>query len=141
MKDFAETGDCRRQVLLDALGAEQAYCHGCDLCNARRAIKEGVRQKKITADWQTAFNLIKKARNFYTQEDIENELQAILNCESVKKTGSKIWNHSDATEIVSQLLESGKIKKGGILWKNRLSCVTTRPLVQLHHHPRQEHQA
>lgn len=30
--DFAETRNCRRQVLLDALGAEKAACKGCDNC-------------------------------------------------------------------------------------------------------------
>ena len=37
MKQFAETRDCRRQVLLDALDAEQAVCSGCDLCDARNS--------------------------------------------------------------------------------------------------------
>ncbi len=32
---FAETSSCRRQILLDALGAEQAVCSGCDLCDSR----------------------------------------------------------------------------------------------------------
>ena len=35
MLRFSETEECRRQVLLDALGAEQAVCSGCDLCDSR----------------------------------------------------------------------------------------------------------
>ncbi|MCR5612856.1 RecQ family ATP-dependent DNA helicase [Treponema sp.] len=34
---FAESKTCRRQVLLDALGGEQAVCEGCDICLSRRA--------------------------------------------------------------------------------------------------------
>lgn len=136
MKDFAETDDCRRQVLLDALGAEQAYCHGCDLCNQKKLPeKEAKKERRENiSDWETAYKLIKQAKNFYTQEEIESELVEKLNSESVRKIGRRIWNHSDATEIISQLMESGKIKKGGILWKNRLRITSITP--QVRHHPR-----
>ncbi|WP_081773739.1 RecQ family ATP-dependent DNA helicase [Treponema sp. C6A8] len=132
MKNFAETNDCRRQVLLDALGAEEAYCHGCDLCNQRKMTeKEGKKARRENiSDWETAYNLIKHARNFYTQEEIENELLEKLNSDSIKKIGRRIWNHSDATEIISQLMESGKIKKGGIFWKNRLRISPITPQVR-----------
>ncbi len=134
MKAFAETTDCRRQILLDALGAEKAYCHGCDLCNLRKLPPRQQKKelKKGISDWQKAYKLIKHARNFYTQEDLEQDLQNKLNAYSIEKLGKRIWTHSDATEIISQLLESGKIKKGGILWKNRLS-VTRQEQPLLHH--------
>lgn len=35
IKDFAETTQCRRQVLLDALGGEKVVCSGCDNCTAQ----------------------------------------------------------------------------------------------------------
>ena len=55
--------------------------------------------------------------------------------ESVKKIGMRIWTHSDVSEILSQLLESGKIIKGKILWKNRLTISPQhrRQLPLLHH--------
>jgi ATP-dependent DNA helicase RecQ len=37
IKDFAETTQCRRQVLLDALGGEKVVCSGCDNCTAKAA--------------------------------------------------------------------------------------------------------
>lgn len=43
---FAETSDCRRQVLLDALGAEQAVCSGCDLCDSRVQAADGSAKEK-----------------------------------------------------------------------------------------------
>lgn len=120
MMNFAESQDCRRQVLLDALGAEEAYCQGCDLCLARRAEKDGRKIKRQLTDFEQALKLIRKYRGFYTIEEIESELEAFFNEESVKKIGMRIWTHSDLSEILSQLLESGKIRKGRILWKDRL---------------------
>ena len=55
LRDFAETTACRRQVLLDALGAEQAGCSGCDLCDTRKKEAEtGKLQKPALSDWQIA---------------------------------------------------------------------------------------
>ena len=107
-------------MLLDALGAEEAYCQGCDLCLARRAEKDGRKIKRQLTDFEQALKLIRKYRGFYTIEEIESELEAFFNEESVKKIGMRIWTHSDLSEILSQLLESGKIRKGRILWKDRL---------------------
>ena len=39
LREFAGTRNCRRQVLLDALGAEQAVCSGCDICREKALLK------------------------------------------------------------------------------------------------------
>lgn len=39
LREFAGTKSCRRQVLLDALGAEQAVCSGCDICRGKAFLK------------------------------------------------------------------------------------------------------
>lgn len=39
LREFAGTKSCRRQVLLDALGAEQAVCSGCDICREKALLK------------------------------------------------------------------------------------------------------
>lgn len=39
LREFAGTRNCRRQVLLDALGAEQAVCSGCDICRGKALLK------------------------------------------------------------------------------------------------------
>lgn len=146
MMDFAQTKDCRRQVLLDALGAEKAYCHGCDLCQERQAEKEGKKMRNQPCDFEEALKLIKKYRGFYTMEEIEGELERIFNEDSVKKIGMRIWTHSDVSEILSQLLESGKIRKGRILWKDRLSVSPIRqqrrhlPLLHQRHLPQEQEQ-
>ncbi len=56
LKDFAETNDCRRQVLLDALGAEKAVCSGCDNCRKKELENEILeRQGKISGNfWSNA---------------------------------------------------------------------------------------
>ncbi len=132
MRDFAETKECRRQVLLDALGAEQAVCSGCDLCDARRAEMESKNQKytlkhfrhpnrhKSLSDWQQAYEIIKHARNYYSEDDIEAELFDRMNENSCQKLGLNIWTHKDTVEVVKQLKDSGRIELDNFLWKGRL---------------------
>lgn len=132
MRDFAETTECRRQVLLDALGAEQAVCSGCDLCDARRAAEQSENQKyvlghfrhpnrhKNLSDWQQAYEIICKARNYYSEDDIETELFERMNDRTRRLLGLNIWTHKDTVEVVKQLKDSGRIELDNFLWKGRL---------------------
>lgn len=118
MMEFAETKDCRRQVLLNALGAEQAVCSGCDNCNNKKS--ESVIKNKLLSDYETTFNLIKKSRNYYTIEEIEKKIFDDFNSKTIKLWRKKLWTHSDVTEVITQLMESGKIECDKLLWKGRL---------------------
>lgn len=125
MRDFAETRECRRQVLLDALGAEQAVCSGCDLCDARRAAAEHSKKSPRSAperlaDWQTAYRIIRKARNYYSEDDIETELFETMNERTRILLGLNVWTHKDTVEVVKQLRDSGRIEIDNFLWKGRL---------------------
>lgn len=121
MREFAETTSCRRQVLLDALGAEQAVCSGCDLCDARRKLSEAKKPPKpAPSDWQEAYSIIKKARNYYSEDDIESELFERMNERTRKTLGINIWTHKDTVEIVKQLRNSGRVEIDNFLWKGRL---------------------
>lgn len=134
LKNFAETTDCRRQVLLDALGAEQAVCSGCDLCESKQKLEEIKNQnekqkrklmktykKSINhSDWETALNMIGKYKNHYTAEELESELFDMFNAESIKQIGKKIWTHNETADIITQLKKSKKIEEGRFLWKHRL---------------------
>ena len=102
MKIFAETTECRRQVLLNALGAEQAVCSGCDVCDE----KNGIKEKDEPSDWQIALKLIKKYKNFYTPETLQEELTFRMNKYFVKTFGKKFWNHNDSKEVVRQIQDS-----------------------------------
>ena len=121
MKVFAETEKCRRQVLLDALGAEQAFCSGCDNCYPQQKIQE--------ADWQTAYRLVKKYRHFYDLETLEAELYERFRMDSLKRYGLDCWTHHDVTEITRQMTAYGYFKEGKILWRKRLSVCRRKEVV------------
>lgn len=55
LMEFATTNDCRRQALLDALGAENAFCDGCDLCDSRQ--KNQMIDKKIKNTLQKKYTV------------------------------------------------------------------------------------
>ena len=111
LRDFAETASCRRQVLLDALGAEQAVCSGCDVC-------QGIKYEPC--DWEFAYRLIKKKRNFFSKDEAQKEHAERMNALFRKTLGLNVWNHNDSVEVFSQLIKSGRLKTGRILWKGRL---------------------
>ncbi|MCQ2592108.1 MAG: RecQ family ATP-dependent DNA helicase [Treponema sp.] len=137
---FAETKDCRRQVLLDALGAEQAVCSGCDLCNARMELKRadsfGFFGKKIflrknrknerTADWERVFDVVRKNKNFFSKDELEERIADEMNEVCLKEIGVKAWTHGDSLDVLSQLELSGKIMKGKFLWRGKYKAVKGR---------------
>lgn len=123
LREFAETDTCRRQVLLDALGAEQAVCSGCDLCDARRKLaqsKKPHKNKSAPSDWQEAYEIIRKARNYYSEDEIETELFERMNNRTRALLGLNVWTHKDTAEIIKQLKDSGRIELDNFLWKGRL---------------------
>ena len=111
LRDFAESTTCRRQVLLDALGAEQAACSGCDIC-------QGI--KYDLCDWELAYKMIKRHRNFYSKDEIQEELSTRMNTRFRNIIGLNVWEHNDSVETINQLIKSGRIKNSGILWKGKL---------------------
>lgn len=115
MSSFAETKDCRRQVLLDALGAEQAVCSGCDNCE-----NKDKNLKRPLTDYEKTLNLIRKSRNFYTIDEIQEKIFSDFNKETQKLWNRSLWDHSDVTEVITQLMESGKIECDKFLWKGKL---------------------
>ncbi len=139
MGDFAEakagnTGSCRRQVLLDALGAEKAACEGCDICL-------GVRETG-TADLEAAAAFIKKHNKYFTLEQAAEKLAGMLdgkhNGKRLVKPGTRVLSgknrsffahkppaanlidRGDCMGLLKQLLKDGTITKGKYLWKDRL---------------------
>lgn len=131
MREFAETTKCRRQVLLDALGAEQAVCSGCDLCNARNensneSVRKNIKYKNSfksgleMCDWQTVYSVIKKSKNYYSENDIEDEIFSRLNKKTRGVLGVNAWTHGETVDVVRQLKDSGKIELDNFLWKGRL---------------------
>lgn len=118
LREFAETKDCRRQVLLDALGAEKAVCSGCDLCNKRALLESGNKIKEEKIDYQIALKLVRYGKHFYTPSSLEEDLFQLMNAKSEKDLGKRIWTHNDAQEIIQDLEIGGKIVKDKFLWKD-----------------------
>ena len=75
---------------------------GCDVCDE----KNGIKEKDEPSDWQIALKLIKKYKNFYTPETLQEELTFRMNKYFVKTFGKKFWNHNDSKEVVKQIQNS-----------------------------------
>ena len=140
MKEFAETKSCRRQVLLDALGAEQAVCSGCDCCDAKKRAEAAAREviplyKKIARivrnrffqterdiehDENFVLRFIKNHRNAYTKIELEGTLLDLLNERSRRVCGLAVWEHDTVPELVYQLEKSGRICIQAFPWKGKV---------------------
>ena len=132
LRDFAEATTCRRQILLDALGAEQAVCSGCDICN-------GIKYPEC--DWELAQRLIKKKPRFYSREEVELELTEKMNTRFLQALGLRLWNHNDSVEVIRQLIKKGQVKSNKFLWPKKLYIADLsrkKPLGDLHLDKRQK---
>jgi ATP-dependent DNA helicase RecQ len=100
MFDFAQNNACRRQTLLDALGAEQAACAGCDVC-------EGAAQNEAR---ETAL-----ARSFFGRHTLSAQrapeaLAAFLNQKLIPtELTARVWERADADALIENLLERGAL--------------------------------
>ncbi len=102
MGDFAEATACRRQVLLDALGAEKAACRGCDICLGTA--------EKQAKDAAMTMRFIRRNHGLYTLHDAAQKLEE-LSFKRFFKNGYML-EKEDFAAILKQLLKSGSIKKG-----------------------------
>lgn len=113
--NFAESGRCRREVLLEALGEVRAVplragdesiaCSGCDICNGTALL--------------------------YPQD--ERELIKFLTANNRKFTAPQLirllyenlplWRAGDISSLVSQLIQERKIRPAkAFFWKGALIC-------------------
>lgn len=119
IKKFALTQTCRRQVLLDALGGEQAVCSGCDVCNS---LRNGQRLERIDEayDAVTAIKFIKRHQKEFSMGALLPLIKKKFNQKDVKFFGYNVWTENDVKEIVKQLEDGNKISKGKGLWKDKI---------------------
>ena len=142
VREFSLSKTCRRQKLLDALGAEQAVCSGCDICDRKkreeifsksifRKIKFLVKPDKnlllpgerLPIDSEILFSLVKKHDRFYTEKTLEKAFLEVMNYKAVKETGVSIWGHSAFIEAKNQLIYEKRIRRLRFFWKGRYSYV------------------
>ncbi len=113
---FAESSTCRRQVLLDALGAEEAVCSGCDVC-------ERGGKAPFAYDLDLALSFITKNRKMYGYSQTQALLQSEFNKKDLALFGLRIWDQEDILTILSELKSRMLIKKCRWPWKGRLTNV------------------
>ena len=125
-------------MLLDALGAEEAVCSGCDICDAEKKAETNKREfrtmapyKKIRRlvqnrffpeerDEEFALRFIVNHRNAYTKIEVEGMLLSLLNERSQKICGVSTWEHDTVSELVFQLEKSGRICIKAFPWKGKV---------------------
>lgn len=114
LKTFAESTTCRRQILLDALGGEQAACDGCDICKRKKPAD-------FARDAQIMINFAKRNKNRFKRNQFFSEMVTEFNRMYVKKIGMNVWEHSDIKEIFQQLFKQKKITVGKFPFKGLIS--------------------
>ncbi|MBO7122253.1 MAG: ATP-dependent DNA helicase RecQ [Treponema sp.] len=129
LKKFAEAKNCRRQVLLSALGGEEAICSGCDICDAQKA----ARQRGALEDWKApsvfdaadarlVHKFIRKNQNYYGREQVVERTMKKFNEMDKKIFGVNVWDSSDIDLILDQLEKSGSVYNAGVLWEGALAA-------------------
>ena len=115
---FAESTDCRRQILLDALGGEQAVCSGCDNCFGTSI--------HYAKDEKIALKFIKRFNKNFTIEEMEQKLQDVFNQKNSENKKLRYWEIYDVRQIMKSLFEQEKIKVCKFPWKNKVKIVSKR---------------
>ena len=122
IKNFAEAGTCRRQILLDALGGEKAVCSGCDVCNSK------IQHKKISdlgQAWDAGLVLrfLRFHQKQYTEKQLVPVLKDIFNRKTLPFFNRNVWTEQDVKNIVSQLEIGKKIKICRFPWNKKIKRV------------------
>ena len=115
---FAESKSCRRQILLDALGGEQAVCSGCDNCFGTSI--------HYTEDEKIALKFIKRFNKNFTIEEMEQKLQDVFNQKNSENKKLRYWEIYDVRQIIKSLFEQGKIKVCKFPWKKKIKILSKR---------------
>ena len=115
MAKFAESSTCRRQILLDALGGEQAVCSGCDVCRTGKAAP-------FAEDGKLIWNYVRHHKKMYNQLELGLEAEKILNKKSKEKLGMNVWDHHNVKEVIEQLILGRFIRKCIFPFHNKLDA-------------------
>jgi Superfamily II DNA helicase len=113
--DFAESGRCRREVLLEALGEVRAVplragdesiaCSGCDICNGTAI--------PYPQDERELITFIAANKRKFTAPELIRILHENL----------PLWRAGDISSLVSQLIDEGSIYRSNtFFWKGALTC-------------------
>lgn len=113
---MAESGECRRMVLLRALGdiragpeapeGEQLVCAGCDICSGT-ALEKG----QEAMDATVVLDYIEKNGRSFTKNTAEGNLCESGNRMAFSQYGIRYWKRSDFSSILNELIDEGKIRE------------------------------
>lgn len=129
MKTFALSATCRRQILLDALGAEQAVCSGCDICDTK---KLDAHKKDFQKILKKCFPFIKREKPFVFQYffELKRNLKAMKNTSDKRLIADAVPNDSIITEKLVRLcdkyFDSQKLEEKVLEILNKVSRPITR---------------
>ena len=99
--DFAQSGICRRNILLKALGCEKTACAGCDVCE-----KTAVNSARDADDF---IRFIHKNRKRYSKQEAVQAFCEKQNRLSAEKLGMRIWEAPDVSELLNFFIKTGTI--------------------------------
>jgi len=127
--DLAESGRCRRQTILAALGDPLAEsiegrahaCSGCDVC-------EGTARRGGPRDLDLALEFIARNKRRYARKDVIERLVELGNARLGSDAGSRPWwGARDAAEVVSELERTGQATESSRWpWKGLMTALGKR---------------
>lgn len=116
MLRYARAGSCRRQILLETLGAPAAACSGCDVC------ERGGGPAPFASDGMRALEFIRRNRRMYGREALSSRLIQEFNRADRKAFPMNVWEHSDIELILDGLEKEGLVRTCRFPWKGRITA-------------------
>lgn len=114
MLRYGTTKDCRRQVLLDAMGAEKALCSGCDNCGQTLV-------SPPAWDGGVVLRLIAHNRLRYTAKETVLKITERMNRITEKTLKVRTWSGEAARTVMDTLFAAGMVKEAVGLWKGKIT--------------------
>jgi len=133
LTDFAESGRCRREVLLEALGEKRAtadapegeriVCSGCDVCRGEAEFEP--------ADGEAVAAFVGKNRRRHSRDETVSILHEAGNRIALARYGFRLWRRADFALIVDELVKEGKLVEG-MRWPWKGKMTICRPVPRRH---------
>lgn len=129
--ELAESGECRRAILLKALGERggdaapmpdgegERACAGCDICGGGALFSP--KEKEL------AISFLRGNKRRFTQFQAARLLCDGANATARAQCGSHIWRTRDFAAAIESLKKEGRIRECRFFWKERLTVPKSAP--------------
>ncbi|MCR5289341.1 MAG: RecQ family ATP-dependent DNA helicase [Treponema sp.] len=104
--EYLQSTQCKRKLLLQALGcpdAENISCTGCSVCNT------SLQDRHKQSDGDFAYSLIKRHQKQWSFIEASYQIQVALNRRDNPFYHKNVWDHKDVISILLQLRKEQKI--------------------------------